>query len=204
MKMWSLVGRTLPVLSLSCFVGGAVAADKAGCHDPSWAPARLPGFEIQDCEEKPWVSVDLDLASGGKTVQGRRSTVTYELKDPSKDPKNETARRFYAEQGKKSGAQLMSDPGGGWSAILTRKTAQGEFWYSYEHGSGNEDSTGSYTLTTLQVAPLAQEVQVRADPVTLETDAKSCKDPGWLVHQFSYFKLDTCNPRDFDTVTRPW
>jgi outer membrane protein OmpA-like peptidoglycan-associated protein len=138
---------------------------------------------------------------GTKTVQGRRSTVTYELKDSSKDPANEKARRFYAEQGQKGGARLVSDPNGGWSAILTQKTAQGEFWYAYTHGSGNEDSTGSYTLTTIQVAPLAQEVQVQAAPTALEGDASACKDPGWLVRQFAAFKLDRCSVRDFDTVT---
>lgn len=202
MKMWPLAGRARLAWCLSCLAAvGALAADKAGCRDPSWAPARLPGFEIYDCQEKTWVPVDFETVDGTKTIQGRRSTVTYELKDSSKDPKNETARRFYAEQGKKSGARLVSDPNGGWSAVLTQKTAQGEFWYSYAHGSGNEDSTGSYTLTTLQVAPLVQEVQVRADPVALEGDAKSCKDPGWLVRQFAYFKLDSCDARDFDTVT---
>ena len=181
-------------------VSGALAADKAGCRDPEWAPARLPGFEIEDCGQKTWVSVDLELAGGTRTIQGRRSTVTYELKDPSRDPPNEKARRFYAEQGKKFGAQLMSDPEGGWSAILTKKTPQGELWYSYAHGSGNDESTGSYTLTTLQVAPLVQEVQVRADATPLEADPKTCKDPGWLVRQLAAFRLDECSVRDFDTV----
>lgn len=180
---------------------GAFAADKSGCRDPSWAPARLPGYEIVDCQEKPWVSVDFDVAGGSKSVQGRRATVTYELKDESKNASNERARRYYAEQGKKSGAQLVSDPNGGWSAVLTQKSAQGEFWYSYTHGSGNDEATGSYTLTTLQVAPLVQEVQVRADFTALEGDMKSCKDPGWLVRQFAYFKLDGCTVKDFDTVT---
>jgi hypothetical protein len=110
------------------------------------------------------------------------------------------ARRFYAEQGTKLGAQLKSDPNSGWSAILTKKTPQGELWYSYTHGDGNEESTGSYTLTTVQVAPLVLNVKVKADPTALE-DAKSFKDPGWLVHQFSYFKLSECSVKDFDTVT---
>jgi outer membrane protein OmpA-like peptidoglycan-associated protein len=197
MKMWRAA------FCLSCFIApGAYAADKA-CSDPSWAPAHLPGYEISECQERAWISVDFETVNGPKTVQGRRSTVTYELKDESKNATNEAARRFYAEQGKKSGAKLVSDPNGGWSAVLTRKSPQGEVWYSYAHGSGNEESTGSYTLTTLQVAPLVQEVQVRAAPVTLEGDGKSCKDPGWLVKQFAAFKLDTCSVRDLDTVALP-
>jgi outer membrane protein OmpA-like peptidoglycan-associated protein len=186
---------------LSSFASlGAIAADKAGCKDPAWAPTRLPGYEIEDCQEKTWVAVDFELPGGAKKVEGRRSTVTYELRNEAKNASNEAARRYFAEQGKKSGAQLVSDPNGGWSAILTKKTPQGEFWYSYTHGSGNDESTGTYTLMTLQVAPLVQEVQVKADPTNLEGDAKSCKDPGWLVKQFSYFKLHECEVKDFDTV----
>jgi len=188
--------------SIACLLAAAAsAADKAGCRDPAWAPARLPGYEIIDCAVKAWIPVDFDTASGQKNVQGRRSTVTYELKDESRDATNEKARRFYAEQGRKGGATLVSDPGGGWSAVLTQKTAQGEFWYAYTHGSGNDESTGTYTLTTLQVAPLVQEVQVRPDPAPPDGDAKTCRDPGWLVKQFAYFKLDQCAAKDFDTVT---
>jgi outer membrane protein OmpA-like peptidoglycan-associated protein len=185
------------------FSGAAIAADKAGCKDPAWAPARLPGYEISDCGEKTWISADLELANGSKKVEGRRSTVTYELKEEPKNATNEKARRFYAEQGKKSGAQLMSDPNGGWAAVLTKKTPQGEFWYEYRHGSGNDESTGSYTLTTYQVAPMVQEVQVRPDPSPPEADTKSCKDPGWLVKQFAAFKLKECAAKDFDTVNLP-
>ena len=188
--------------SIACLLAAAAsAADKAGCRDPAWAPARLPGYEIIDCAVKAWTPVDFDTASGQKNVQGRRSTVTYELKDESRDATNEKARRFYAEQGRKGGATLVSDPGGGWSAVLTQKTARGEFWYAYTHGSGNDESTGTYTLTTLQVAPLVQEVQVRPDPAPPDGDAKTCRDPGWLVKQFAYFKLDQCAAKDFDTVT---
>ena len=189
-------------LSLSCLLAAsALAADKAGCRDPAWAPARLPGYEIIDCEVKTWIPVDFETADGTKSVQGRRSTVTYELKDESKNATNEKARRFYAEQGRKSGATLVSDPNGGWSAVLTQKSAQGELWYSYTHGSGNDESTGTYTLTTLQAAPLVQEVQARPDPAASDSEGKSCRDPGWLVKQFAYFKLDTCEAKDFDTVT---
>ena len=197
MKMW----RAAYLLSL--IAASAIAADKAGCKDPAWAPARLPGYEIIDCAEKAWIPVAFDVAGGSRTVQGRRSTVTYELKDESKNASNETARRFYAELGKKSGATLVSDPNGGWSAVLTRKTPQGESWYSYTHGSGNDESTGSYTLTTLQVAPLVQEVQVSAAPAASEASPGTCKDPAWLVKQFAAFKLDRCDERDFDSVNLP-
>jgi len=123
--------KRLPALAVTVFLGwtaafsaSAPAADKAGCTDPSWAPERLPGFAISSCEDKAWVPVPFDLTGGGrKMVEGRRSTVEYALTDKSKDPTNETARRYYAEQGQKAGAKLMSDPNGGWSATLTKTTS---------------------------------------------------------------------------------
>ncbi len=197
MKAWPIA------FFLSLAAAGASAADQAGCKNPAWAPARLPGYEIVDCAEKAWIPVEFEVAGGNKTAAGRRSTVTYELKDESKNATNEAARRFYAELGKKSGATLVSDPNGGWSAVLTQKTAQGESWYAYTHGSGNDESTGTYTLTTLLVMPLVQEVQVSGAPGPLEGDPKSCKNPAWLVKQFAAFKLDRCDVRDFDTLTLP-
>jgi outer membrane protein OmpA-like peptidoglycan-associated protein len=195
------VAMTVGAACAPPFLSTAIAADKPGCADPSWAPERLPGFAIQSCEEKAWVPVPADLVGNGrKMLEGRRSTVEYSLTDKSKDPTNETARRHYAEQGKKAGAKLMSDPNGGWSATLTQTTPQGEFWYIYRHGSGNDKSTATYTITTVQVAPLALEVQVQAPPATLETGGTVCKDPPWLVKQFSYFRIERCNNRDFDSV----
>ena len=193
----------LIVACVPCISSAVLAADKSGCVDPSWAPARLPGFSIVNCEEKAWAPVPVDLTGGGrKMVEGRRSTVDYTLTDKSKDPTNETARRHYIEQGKQAGAKLMSDPNGGWAATLTQTTPQGEFWYSYRHGSGNDKSTGSYTLTTVQVAPLALEVEVKVPVATgsLDTGNTTCKDPPWLIKQFSYFKIERCKNRDFDAV----
>jgi len=95
----------------------------------------------------------------------------------------------------------MSDPSGGYNAVLTRQTPQGTVWYLYDHGSGNEDSTGSFTLTTFTIAPLTQVVQVRPVTAALDTQSKSCANPPWLVKQFDYFKLAECNNRDYDSVT---
>ena len=114
----------------------ATAADQQGCANPAWAQARMPGFEITSCSHRDWARLTLDLPSGPKVVEGEVTEVAFTLVDPSKDPANEVARRHFAAEGQKSGATLVSDPSGGWSAILTRKTPQGEFWYSYSHASG--------------------------------------------------------------------
>jgi outer membrane protein OmpA-like peptidoglycan-associated protein len=180
----------------------ARAADQAGCANPAWAPARLPGFEITSCSHKDWARVSFDLPTGTRVVEGEVNEVEFTLVDQSKDPANEAARKHFAAEGQKSGATLMSDPSGGWSAILTRKTPQGELWYSYTHGSGNEDSTGTFTLTTVRVAKLEQQVVVRADDAAEAAAAGAeCRQPAWLVKQFAAFALDGCETEDFGSVT---
>jgi outer membrane protein OmpA-like peptidoglycan-associated protein len=182
----------------------AQAADQAGCANPAWAQARMPGFEITSCSHKDWARVSFDLPSGPKVVEGEVSEVEFTLVDPSKDPANEVAWKHFAAEGQKAGATLVSDASGGWSAILTRKTPQGEFWYSYAHGSGNEESTGSFTLTTVRVAKLEQQVVVRAADDAAEAPAGAgaeCRPPAWLVKQFAAFALDGCETEDFGSVT---
>jgi outer membrane protein OmpA-like peptidoglycan-associated protein len=182
----------------------ARAGDQPGCANPAWAQARMPGFEITSCSHRDWARVTFDLPSGQKAVEGEVSEVDFTLVDTSKDPANEVARRHFATEGQKSGATLVSDPSAGWSAILTRKTPQGEFWYSYAHGSGNEESTGSFTLTTVRVAPLEQQVVVRAADDVAEAPAgagSECRAPAWLVKQFAAFVLDGCETEDFGSVT---
>jgi len=204
--------RTRPGSSKACAAallivgatsGATQAADQAGCANPAWAPGRMPGFEITSCSHRDWARVTFDLPSGPKAVEGEVSEVEFTLVDPTKDPANEVARKHFAAEGQKGGATLVSDPSGGWSATLTRRTPQGEFWYSYTHGSGNEESTGSFTLTTVRVAPLPQEVVVRAaDDATEAAGAGAeCRTPAWLVKQFAAFALDGCESEDFGSVT---
>lgn len=199
--------RFKPLLALVLLLAAALAAplaratDKAGCKDPAWAATRLPGYAIVDCAEQPWISMTVSLPDGDKRLEGRRSTVEYQLVDESKDATNAAAWRHFVEQARQSGASLASDPGGGYFAVLTRQTPQGAVWYLYTHGSGNSESTGSFTLTTLQIAPLAQEVQARAPEGPMAAAGGACKDPSWLVKQFAYFKLERCESGDLDAVT---
>jgi outer membrane protein OmpA-like peptidoglycan-associated protein len=173
-------------------------AHAANCVPPNWAPTALPGYKIESCGEKAWAVLNVDLADGAKAVAGQRSSVTYQLADEKKDAKAAVARDHYINQARKGGATLMSRADG-YGAVLTRKTRDGEFWYVYEHGSGNEDSTGSYTLTTLRVAPLVQEVA--AKPMTnLDVVNPACQDPPWLVRQFAYFQRKQCEKKIWDAV----
>ncbi|MGH8426802.1 MAG: OmpA family protein [Gammaproteobacteria bacterium] len=178
----------------------ARADDAAGCKNPDWAPQPMPGFVIDSCESKAWDSVDYDLVAGSKTVQGQRTSVDYTLKDESKNPTAAAARDYFIAAGKKAGATLMSDPTASWEATLMQKTPAGEFWYDYQHGSGNDSETDSYTLTTIEIEPLAQDVVAQAMPGPLDVSGKTCTNPPWLVKQFAYFKIDSCEQKTWDQV----
>ena len=198
MRMFAVVVLAFAALA---WMPRAHAEDASQCKAPTWAPQPMPGFVIDSCDHKAWVSADLDVAAGSKTVAGERWQVNYTLKDESKDPSNAAARAFFIAAGKAVGATPASDPASGWDAILTQKTPQGEFWYEYTHGSGNDASTGSYTLTTYRVAPLQQDVVAQPMVASLPAPGGACGNPPWLVKQFAWFKVDSCDAKVWDRVT---
>lgn len=183
-----------------CAASQAFAADAQGCKDPAWAAARMTGYEISSCQKHDFAKLDLDLAKGSKTVGGKQVDVIYALKDGAPDHKAAEVRKFYVDAAAKSGGTLQSDPGDGYNATLYRKTPQGEEWIVYSHGSGNEDSTESYTLTTLDIAAMRQEVIAQAVTAPM-TDSKACSNPPWLKKQFDYFKLSECRYLDINSFT---
>ncbi|HET6632290.1 MAG TPA: OmpA family protein [Rhodanobacteraceae bacterium] len=198
----SVILGVLTFVTIAAFTPAARAGDATDCQAPSWSPNPMPGFVIDSCESKAWVSSDYDLPTGNKTLQGERTEVFYTLKDQSKNPAADKARDFQVAAGKKAGAALMSDPGNGWQAVMMQKTPEGEFWYVYDHGSGNSESTSSYTLTTFKIAPAKQVVVAQLPTGSLaDMQGKDCKKPPWLVRQFDYFKLADCTKRDFDSIT---
>lgn len=188
------------VFAGACAMSQAFAADADGCKDPGWAAARMAGYEISSCEKHDFAKLDLDLVKGAQTVGGKQMDVTYTLKDGAPDHKAAEVRKFYVDAATKSGATLESSPGDGYNATLHRKTPQGEQWIVYSHGSGNEDSTGSYTVTTLDVAAMSQEVIAQAVTAPM-TGGKSCANPPWLKKQFDYFKLSECSYLDLNAFT---
>jgi hypothetical protein len=192
---------SLALLSLTSIVSqSAFAADAAGCKDPAWAGIRMTGYEISSCTDKQYDAIAVDLPNGGQTISGHRTAVEYSLRDGAKDHAAAEVLNFYVAAARRAGAQLMSDPSNGYGAALVKHGPTGDIWYLYDHGSGNEDSTGSFTLTTLQVARLNQEVEARTPNAPLRSPGKSCADPPWLKKQFPYFKLSDCSYRDFDSV----
>lgn len=182
------------------FASAVWADGAAGCKNPAWAPQPMPGFAIDSCETKAFDSVEYDLPAGSRTLQGQRSSVDYALKDKHKNPTPEAARDYFIAAGKKAGATLMSDPAASWQATLSQKTSSGELWYHYEHGSGTDSTTDSYTLTTLRIAPVVQDVVAQPMKGVLDVSGKSCKNPPWLARQFAFFKIDSCENKTWDRV----
>lgn len=199
----SPVPRTFALLAFvalaTAFALPAHADDAAGCKNPAWAPTPMQGFKIDSCDHKDWNSVDVSLPAGSKTLQGKFASVDYAL--PAEDgPSAEAVKQYQIKAAEAAGAKLVSDPGDPYQAILMRKTPQGESWYIYDHGSGNDESTTSYTLTTLEIASATQYVVARQIIKPIDTQAKGCANPPWLVKQFPWYKLEDCTPQDMGSI----
>ena len=184
------------------FIHPARADDVSHCSNPAWAPDPMPGFVVDSCTHKNRDSVDYDLPTGDKKLEGARSKVNYALKDESKNPTDAAARDYFIAAGKLAGATLMSDPDANWQAVLMQKTPAGVYWYVYDHGSGSDTETDSYTLTTWKITPFNQVVTAQLPSGSL-TDRKGagCANPSWLVKQFDYYKLSDCTANDYDAIT---
>jgi hypothetical protein len=178
----------------------AHADDGAGCSDPAWARPALAGFAISDCTDKPWATVDVDLPAGSRTLGGHRTTVEYAHVDGAKDVSAAAVKSYQIQQAEKAGAELVSDATDSFKAVLTAKGPQGEFWYIYDHGDGSDDATGSYTLTTVAIEPLDQDVHAKAMVAPLDVSAKGCANPPWLVSQFTFYKVESCDKKAYATA----
>lgn len=171
------------------------------CTNPPWLVKQFSYFKITECDKKTYDTAQYDLADGSKTISGKKLAVTYELTDETKSPAALAVQKNFVNALEAIGAKLKTDPESSFNAVLTMTTPNGEYWFIYDHGSGNDDETGSYTLTTFEVGAFPQVVVAQPIKEPLDTQAKTCTGPPWLVKQFDIFKVDSCNNRDFDTVT---
>jgi outer membrane protein OmpA-like peptidoglycan-associated protein len=173
---------------------------KPGCADPPWLKKQFDYFKRASCEYKDANELELSLAAGSKTVSGRYLEVSYELSDAKRDPAARAVLLNYVAALQAIGARLVSDPDDGSNGTLLQQTPYGQIWYIYEHGGGNEASTESYTLKTLQVDAFPQEVVAQAVSGPLAQSGAHCADPPWLKKQFDYFRIEDCGYRDLDQV----
>lgn len=197
---------SLPVFIVTGLFGAWLMSPQAGhaaetstCKNPAWAPTPMAGFKIDSCDHKDWDSTDVYLPDGTKSLQGKTSTVYYVLPADS-GPSDAAVKQYQIAAAEAAGAKLVSDPDKSFNAVLTRTLPQGELWYIYDHGNGNDETTTSYTLTTVEIAAATQYVEVRQIAKPLDTQAKTCANPPWLVKQFPWYKLADCTAHDIGSI----
>ena len=197
---YRLVWRLGLAFTSLCAAPQAFAADAAGCKDPAWAPQRFANYTIDSCTTRAWAELQVDTSTGSKKVYGRRTTVDYQLPDNAKDHTADEVRNFFAAAAMKAGAKPMTDPRRGFNVTLEMKTAHGDEWLVYEHGGGNDTSTSSFTLTTLDVMPLPQQMQAKLMTAPLDVKLKKGANPPWLVKQMAGFEPTDCEGKAWDSV----
>ena len=170
------------------------------CQDPPWLARNFAYFKPDSCEGRAWAATDVGVAGGTRTVEGIRTRVTYVLTDPRRSPSAITMWKNHTAALQAIGAQLISDPDDLYHVAFAQSTPVGDFVFVYDHGSGNADSTGSYTLTTIQAAPLALVVQTRAMPAPADAKRAGCQEPPWLVKNFPGFRLKGCEAQGSDVL----
>lgn len=187
---------TRAALSLCIFglFASPARADQPACADPGWAPKRLAGFEPSGCDQRAWDSFHVELAGGERDLEGRRAWVDYSPPD-GKSVARGAARAAFVAQAEAHGAKLMSPPNTD-PAVLSH----GDTWYLYVATGGNSEEIGSYRLTTIDVAPLKQEVMLKPMTGELVVGARDCADPPWLAAGLGLYKRADCESRGWDVV----
>ncbi len=142
---------------------------------------QLAAFKLHECSVKDFDTVNLPLPDGEKPVAGRvMETTTCSSTRAGPGPYVVWKNYVSALQG--IGAKLLTDPNDFNHAVLNRQTPQGEYWYVYMHGSGNEESTTTYNLVTLLAGGPAPKkctltvygINFDFDQATLRPDSCPC------------------------------
>jgi hypothetical protein len=104
------------------------------------------------CNYRDFDQITVTLSSGPKVLAGHIMTTDFNLTDPVQDPAALTVKTNYVNALVAIGAAEVSDPADDDHAVMTQKTPnESELWYLVSHTSGNDESTGSYELTTVQM-----------------------------------------------------
>lgn len=123
--------------------------------------ARLAGYYLAEAEEQEFAPYEFTLIDDAKTVEGRYWRLSYWLKDGAKNPGALAIARNYsnaliAKKGRK--VYEAVDAGGG-TATTTMPLGDGRtLWVETGISNGGE----AYTLTIVEEAAMAQQVEVTA------------------------------------------
>ncbi|MCX5820361.1 MAG: OmpA family protein [Deltaproteobacteria bacterium] len=157
MKIFKHVWITAVVFFISSGLAGAVLPDKKGCVDHPVFPTRMPGYNIANCETKDFDAFDFETGRKEKAgVEGRRTKLTYQVEDRSKEPSGLAVVRNYENAIKSvSGTVLFIDK----NRVVNGKIVKDgkEIWTQVEKGNG------LIWLTIVEKAGMAQDIVANAD-----------------------------------------
>jgi OmpA-OmpF porin, OOP family len=156
-KKFKHVWITAVVFFISSGLVGAVLPDKKGCVDHPVFPTRMPGYNIANCEAKDFDAFDFETGRKEKaSVEGRRTKLTYQVEDRSKEPSGLAVVRNYENAIKSvSGTVLFIDK----NRVVNGKIVKDgkEIWAQVEKGNG------LIWLTIVEKAGMAQDIVANAD-----------------------------------------
>jgi len=156
---------TAVVLLISSGLAGAASPDKKGCIDHPVFPTRMPGYSIANCDTKDFDVFDFETGKKDKAgVEGRRTKLTYQVEDRSKEPSGLEVVRNYDNAIKSiRGTVLFTDR----NRFVNGKIVKDgkEIWAQVEKGNG------LIWLTVVEKAGMAQTIVANAD--ALGNDIKS-------------------------------
>lgn len=188
----------LPLWTALALVLGTLGphAAHAACTDPAWLTAAVPDFFRDACDSRNWARVVVSgLPGSNAELEGRRDEVVYQVNDSAKPPTGMAVAQHFRDLFTQMQATIVSAPEAEAQVVAHRPGPDGEVWYLYSAGSGNADERTSFTVTTLTVQALAQ--QVKAQPLAAAWPSAGCADPGWLVQGLDAYAREGCEARDW-------
>jgi outer membrane protein OmpA-like peptidoglycan-associated protein len=174
----------------------APGAARAACADPPWLTRSVADFHRDFCESRDWVRMVVSgLPRANAELEGRRDTVTYQVNDSVRPPTGIAVARRFTDLFMAMRAAVVSTPDNETQVVAHRPGPFGEVWYLYTAGSGNFDERTSFTVTTLSVQALIQQVQART--LAAPWPDTGCTDPPWLVRGLAAYERFGCDARDW-------
>jgi len=158
-------GRVLPILLgllLAVPAGLLAQQDEAGCQDhPLFT--RMAGFYIVDCDQREFDQYEFYDAEGYEfLVEGRKTAISYEIKEGARPPSELEVLRNYANAVEAAGGQIVSRDD--YNVYLELVRGDARAWIHVHCFSGGE----AYDLTVVEEQAMTQ--QVRANAATMGAD----------------------------------
>jgi OOP family OmpA-OmpF porin len=152
-------GRVLPILLgllLAVPAGLLAQQDEAGCQDhPLFT--RMAGFYIVDCDQREFDQYEFYDAEGYEfLVEGRKTAISYEIKEGARPPSELEVLRNYANAVEAAGGQIVSRDD--YNVYLELVRGDARAWIHVHCYSGGE----SYDLTVVEEAAMTQQVSANA------------------------------------------